>query len=154
MLLPETQDHEKLDCQAGEGKEFTRGGIHIYLRPGATLFRMHEGVWRPPTDVYETENAYQIKIELAGTSRDNINVMVENGLLSVRGIRSDCSRCSKIRFRQMEIKYGPFEVNLRLPQDVCLDSIEAVYQDGFLEITLPRQPLPKHPPESFNIPVD
>ena len=111
----------------------------VYLRPQAARLRVHETVWHPPTDVFETEDAYHVQIELGGMSGDDIEVMVEGGYLAFRGRRADNCSVNKIRYRQAEIKFGLFEVCLRLPEDVDVNGIRAAYQNGFLQATLPKR---------------
>lgn len=114
--------------------------FQAYLRPQATRLRVHETVWHPPTDVYETEDAYHVKIELGGMTSEEIEVMVEEGSLAFKGRRSDTSLANKIRYRQAEVKYGLFEVRLRLPEDVDVNAISAKYCNGFLQAVLPKRP--------------
>lgn len=114
--------------------------LQAFLRPQATRLRVHETVWHPPTDVYETEDAYHVKIELGGMAVEEIEVVVEEGSLSFRGRRADTCQVNKIRYRQAEVKYGLFEVRLRLPDDVDVSAIRATYQNGFLQAILPKRP--------------
>ncbi len=114
--------------------------LQAFLRPQATRLRVHETVWHPPTDVYETEDAYHVKIELGGMTSEEIEVVVEEGALAFRGRRMDSCQANKIRYRQAEVKYGLFEVRLRLPDDVDVNAIHAKYQNGFLEAVLPKRP--------------
>lgn len=114
--------------------------LPAFLRPQATRLRVHETVWHPPTDVYETEDAYHVKIELGGMAVEDIEVVVEEGSLSFRGRRADTCQANKIRYRQAEVKYGLFEVRLRLPDDVDVCAISATYQNGFLQAALPKRP--------------
>jgi HSP20 family protein len=90
--------------------------------------------------VFETEETYQVKVELGGMEREGISVTVEDRILLIRGRRCDSSPPNKIRYRQAEIKYGAFEVRLALPDDVDFDGISAVYGNGFLDAVLPKRP--------------
>lgn len=93
-------------------------------------------VWRPPTDVLENEGAIYVQIEIAGMRGGEISVTYENELLSVRGSRADMR--SGTEYHQLEIPYGDFAVDLKLPVPIEADNIEAYYGDGFLKITLPK----------------
>jgi len=95
-------------------------------------------VWRPPTDVYETERHILIKMEIAGMRQEDFQLRLDGNVLTIRGRRVDLYRDRKGSFRQMEINYGPFEVVVRLPQPVDASSIRALYKEGFLEILVPK----------------
>ncbi len=135
-------DQTLFPARAKEPSDPTRSipEFQAFLRPQATRLRVHETVWHPPTDVYETDDAYHVKIELGGMASEEIEVVVEEGLLAIRGRRSDTCQANKIRYRQAEVKYGLFEVQLRLPDDVDVNAIHAKYHNGFLEAVLPKRP--------------
>lgn len=95
----------------------------------------HRG-WRPPTDVYETDAAAVVKVEIAGMDRKDINVSFANRILTVTGTRHDPAE--KLTYQQMEIKYGLFRTDVFLPWPVKENEIEANYEDGLLVIVLPK----------------
>lgn len=95
-------------------------------------------VWRPPTDVYETDRHILIKMEIAGMRQEDFRLRLDGNVLTIRGRRVDPYRDRQGSFRQMEISYGPFEVVVRLSQSVDASSIRALYKDGFLEILVPK----------------
>lgn len=97
-----------------------------------------EHAWQPPTDVFEVENAYVIKMELAGVSRSDFQISFEKGVLTVQGLRREMCRHHKVILRVMEISYGAFKRAIYLPEPVDHDGIEATYEAGFLEIVLPK----------------
>jgi HSP20 family molecular chaperone IbpA len=92
--------------------------------------------WRPPTDVYETESSYVVLVEIAGMKGANISATYENLVLSIHGVRG--SKRGLKAYHQMEIAYGEFEVQVRLPSRIESDEIEAVYSDGFLRVIMPK----------------
>lgn len=94
--------------------------------------------WRPPTDVLETDDAVVVVVEIAGMRGLNISVIFERQVLSIRGTRPDTNVC-KI-YHQMEIDYGEFVSEVRVPFRVDSDQIEATYSDGFLKVVLPKAP--------------
>ncbi len=97
-------------------------------------FRPH--VWRPPTDVYETETSVVVRVEIAGMRESDFSVSLEDRLLVIRGTRPDTSE--RRAFHQMEIPFGEFSTEIDLPVVVDLEGIEAIYRDGFLQIILPK----------------
>lgn len=105
---------------------------------GRPLSRAHTGVWRPPVEVYESESALVVTIEIAGVSEDSINVVVDDAVLHVDGVRAHPAPHLKRTYHEMGINYGQFQADVFLPFPVVLDEVDAVYENGFLRITLPR----------------
>jgi HSP20 family protein len=97
--------------------------------------------WRPPTDVYETEEAMIIRVEVAGMRESDFTISLVERTLTIRGIRQDTSE--RRAYHQMEIAFGEFHTEVELPYLVIADKVEATYRDGFLHITLPIAQ-PKH----------
>lgn len=92
--------------------------------------------WRPPTDVYETEESVVVKVEIAGMSERDFAVSLSNRTLSVSGVRRDPE--SKLSYQQLEIPYGHFSTEVFLPYSVERNEIGATYENGFLTVTLPK----------------
>ncbi len=97
--------------------------------------------WRPPTDVYETEHAIIIRVEVAGMHQTDFTISLVERLLTIRGVRQDTAE--RRAYHQMEIPFGEFASEIELPYTVDVDKVEATYRDGFLRITLPISQ-PKH----------
>ena len=97
---------------------------------------MHSPTWRPPTDVFETENALIVRIEIAGLHESEFSIQLDGRYLTINGTRPDVSE--RRAYHQMEIRFGEFSVDLEIPFNVIADSIEAVYNNGFLRVTLPK----------------
>jgi HSP20 family protein len=91
-------------------------------------------VWHPPTDAYETENQFVIRMDVAGVRREDLSVVVGEGFILIRGIRRDQVPPGKKHFYKMEITMGPFERKVPLPRNVTLAEVLATYRDGILEI--------------------
>ena len=92
--------------------------------------------WRPPTDVYETEDAILIKVEIAGMREDDFSLILNDQTIIIQGIRQD--QGSKRAFHQMEIRNGEFSTEIELIWPVDSDAVEAEYKNGFLKILLPK----------------
>lgn len=104
-----------------------------YLR-GRIVSKSH--VWRPPTDVFETEEAILVRVEIAGSREEDFEISLEGQLLTIRGFRLDSSE--KRAYHQMEIPFGEFSTEVELPFPIVSDQVQASYRDGFLRITLPK----------------
>lgn len=97
--------------------------------------------WRPPTDMYETEDAIIIKVEVAGMREADFTISLVERSLTIRGVRQDTSE--RRAYHQMEIAFGEFHTEVELPYLVIADKVEATYRDGFLRVILPKAQ-PKH----------
>lgn len=99
-------------------------------------WHIRSSVWSPPTDVYETEDNYVIKVEIAGMRDEDFEVAFENNHLTISGYRSDLNE--RRAYHQMEIRFGRFELAVEVPATVDMEKATAVYKDGFLLIVLPK----------------
>ena len=97
--------------------------------------RQHK-VWRPPTDVYETDDCVVVKVEIAGMQDDDFQLSLGGKRLIISGVRRDPA--SKLGYQQMEILYGHFETDVHLARAINEEKIEATYQNGFLVVHLPK----------------
>ena len=104
-----------------------------------SVSRLH--VWRPPTDVYETEDAIIIRVEVAGMRESDFTISLVERNLIIHGIRQDTPE--RRAYHQMEIPFGEFSTEIELPYMIIPDKVEAIYRDGFLRISLPIAQ-PKH----------
>jgi HSP20 family protein len=111
--------------------EVRRGILH------SVSWQVKSSVWDPPTDLYETEDAYVVRMEIAGMREENFDVSVLNDTLYVTGYRHDFP--ARRAYHQMEIRSGKFATVVTLPGSVNVDRAIAEYQDGFLTITLPKE---------------
>jgi HSP20 family protein len=98
----------------------------------------HES-WRPAVDVYETEKAVVVQVELAGVRREDLKISVDGDRLRIRGVR-DPGRDEGIeRLHQVEIASGPFERVLEIQIPFDRDQVSARIEDGFLRVVLRKQ---------------
>lgn len=93
-------------------------------------------IWRPPTDVYETNDCIVVKVEIAGMHEEDFSLSLDGKKLIISGVRRDPA--SKLGYQQMEILYGQFETDVHLTRAIEVDRIEAVYENGFLSVRLPK----------------
>lgn len=90
----------------------------------------------PMLDIHQDEKEIEITAELAGVSRDDIEITVNDGVLTICGEKRNKRDDSETGYR--ERSYGRFERRITLPQNVDEDRIEADYEDGVLTITMPK----------------
>lgn len=103
----------------------------------SVTWHVRSNVWRPPTDVYETEESIIVKMEIAGMRDEDLEAVVQDNLLLVSGSRSDSKE--RKAYHQMEIPFGKFSVGVELPAQVDTENATAEYKDGFLTIELPKE---------------
>lgn len=94
-------------------------------------------VWRPPTDVVETEDNFIVQMEIAGMRREDFFITLEERRLTISGVRPH-PQTSSGAYHQLEVNFGEFRSEVDLPGPVAVDRIEADYADGFLRVTLPK----------------
>lgn len=102
----------------------------------AVSWQVRSSVWSPPTDMYDTEQAYIVRVEIAGMRDQDIDVVVDNNILTISGNRTDIPE--RRAYHQMEIRFGKFSTAVALPEAVGVDDAVAEYKDGFLTVTLPK----------------
>ena len=99
-------------------------------------WQVRSSVWSPPTDGYETEDAYVVRVEIAGMREDDFEVVLENNTLLISGLRSDPPE--RRAYHQMEIRFGKFSTAIDIPGIVNVEDAIAEYKDGFLIVKLPK----------------
>jgi HSP20 family protein len=95
--------------------------------------------WAPSVDVYETENELVIKADLPEVVEKNLDVRVENNMLTIRGERKFEQTVKEENYLRMERSYGSFGRSFSLPNTVDTQAIKAQYTDGVLTVTLPKR---------------
>ena len=107
--------------------------------------------WTPNVNLYESDTAYIVCVDLAGVDKEKIHVVVEHQKLTLRGARlvptfpeidgqpPAGEHHPKLRVHVMEIDHGPFCREVELPADVDRDRIEAAHRNGLLWIELPKK---------------
>ncbi len=103
--------------------------------------------WTPSVNLYETETAYVVCVDLAGVDKEKIDLTVADQRLKLRGARAvpiqpdtEAEMASKrVKVHLMEIDHGGFSREVELPHDVEHDKISANYRNGMLWIELPKK---------------
>jgi HSP20 family protein len=118
------------------GRSNLQDSPHFYMDPRGAGWLVHSHSWRPPTDVYETEDDLVVRVEIAAMRDEDFTITLDGRNLMIRGSRTDNSE--RQTFHQMEIHYGEFAAEFELPYDVVPEQVEAVYQQGMLRVVLPK----------------
>jgi HSP20 family protein len=95
--------------------------------------------WQPAADVYETEKAVVVRLDLPGVASDEVQVTVDGDVLRIRGVRRARVDEDAQRLHQMEIVSGPFERALRIGIPFERDHVIASLEEGVLRVVLPKR---------------
>src|SRR5690349_17785236 len=97
------------------------------------------GAFVPPVDIYEDEHSVQLKLEVPGIEEKDIDIKVENNVLSVSGERKFEKEEKEENFHRVERRYGSFSRSFTLPNTVDTENIQADYDAGVLRIRLAKR---------------
>ncbi|HKN37127.1 MAG TPA: Hsp20/alpha crystallin family protein [Terriglobales bacterium] len=95
--------------------------------------------WSPSVDIFETEGEIVVKAELPGMDRKDIQLNLENNVLSLRGERKFQKETKDDNYHRIERSYGVFSRAFSIPATVDEERIRADYKDGVLKIVLPKK---------------
>ena len=99
---------------------------------------MTTGTWMPPVDIFENGNHELIlKAELPDMTREDIDITVDNGTLTIKGEKKLSSEVKEEQFHRIERRYGTFSRSFSLPQTVDTGKVGAEYKNGVLTVRLP-----------------
>ena len=101
--------------------------------------RLRGDRWQPAMDVFETEDAVVVRVEIAGLRGEDLKVQVDGELLRVSGVRRVPAEPKARRLHRMEIAFGAFEREVRITIPFDRDTVGAHLEDGFLTISLPKR---------------
>lgn len=110
------------------------------------LFRLNQPhaandfAFRPTVDIFEDEASIQLKADLAGVKPDDVQIEVENNVLTLRGERKLEHEEKQKGYHRVERAYGSFSRSFALPDTVDSEKIDAAFRDGVLNLTIPKRP--------------
>jgi HSP20 family protein len=102
-----------------------------------------QGLWAPPVDIYETDDAFMLKAELPGFTKEDVSIEIHENRLIIRGERKRETEAKEDQYHRLERAYGRFERAFCLPTTVDAEQIQATFKDGVLELRLPKSPAAK-----------
>jgi len=108
-----------------------------FLEPRGDEFEA-AGQWRPQVDVSETKEAVVVKAEIPGVEQKDINVSLQDQVLTIRGEKHQEKDEKHEKYHRVERSWGIFTRAFRMPVAVAGDKVTATFKDGMLTITLPK----------------
>lgn len=102
-------------------------------------FREAEVSFRPPVDFYETSQGLVLRMELAGVAKEDLSLTLRGQELVIQGRRRPLHPEGVTRCLHHEIEYGFFDRRFRIPMPIDPEGLRAQYQDGTLEVFVPRR---------------
>jgi HSP20 family protein len=95
--------------------------------------------WAPPVDIYETEHELVVKADLPEVNPQDLDIRVENNILTIRGERKFENKVNEENYLRVERAYGSFSRSFSLANSVKSDAIKADYQNGVLTLSIPKR---------------
>ena len=109
-----------------------------------------EREWLPAVDVREEDDRFLLVADIPGVKREDVDVTLEDGVLTIRGVRQNESEETREGFHRKERVHGKFIRQFTLPDTVNADNISANVSEGVLEIGIPKQAKPEPRKISIN----
>jgi HSP20 family protein len=97
------------------------------------------GNWAPAVDIYEQEGSIVLKAELPGVDPKDVDIRLENNVLTLLGERKIDQEVKRENYHRVERAYGSFTRSFTLPTVVDQEKIKAAFKDGVLQVTLPKK---------------
>ena len=108
----------------------------VFERPGD---ESNLTTWAPAVDIFETEHELVVKADLPDIDPKDLDIRVENNILSIRGERKFESKVSQDKYLRVERAYGSFSRSFSLASTVNSEAIKADYQNGVLTLSVPKR---------------
>jgi len=108
--------------------------------------------WAPAVDIYEGQNELVVKAELPEVKPDELDIRVENNILTIRGERKFEKKVDEKNYLRVERAYGSFARSFSLANTVNTEAIKAEYRDGVLTLSIPKREEAK--PKQIKVNVD
>lgn len=103
-----------------------------------SMQRSGQSTFVPKVDVIESEKAFELHVEVPGMKKEDFNVEVNDNYLTISGERKFSTEKNEKDYHSIETRYGSFSRSFTLPESVNSDKIDAKYNNGILELTIPK----------------
>ncbi len=113
--------------------------------------REHRGGWMPRVDVSETSQEFRIEVDAPGVDPKQVNISVEDGVLSISGKTEEKREEEGETFYRMEREYGSFRRSMELPAGADTEHIAATAKNGVIHIVVPKKPEAQRKPITIKV---
>ena len=100
---------------------------------------IRHGAWNPSVDIYESKDQLILEAELPGMSREDVEVSIENNVITLKGERKFEKKAENDNYHRVERGYGSFTRSFTLPQTVTAEGATADFSNGVLRVSLPKR---------------
>jgi HSP20 family protein len=107
--------------------------------------------WAPSSDISETEKEYLIRAELPAVKKEDVQVTLDNGMITIKGERKQQKEDKNEKYHRTESFYGSFERSFSLPENVNADAIHCESKDGILTVRIPKTEAPKQKAKQITV---
>lgn len=128
-LVPRRRPLRELDELRSRVEDLWPSGEHFGFEPVQ---------WMPATDIYERDGKYVVKAELPGMEEEDVDVSITGDRLTIKGEKKSETEVKEEDYYRCERAYGTFIRSIDLPSDADPDRIEANYDNGVLEVVVPK----------------
>lgn len=97
------------------------------------------GAWQPKVDIFEDEDALVLEADMPGVKREDLELTIENNVISLSGERKMEERKESENYHRVERSYGSFTRSFTLPRTVDTEKVKAEFKDGVLTVSLPKR---------------
>lgn len=112
--------------------------MNDFFKTGDNELNLSNSFFRPHVDISENDDQFEIHLSIPGLDKNEISLDIKGDNLIVCGERKVKSEKKDHKFHLSEISYGSFSRSFKLPENVNLDKIDAQYENGMLEIIIPK----------------
>jgi HSP20 family protein len=107
--------------------------------------------WSPSADISETDKEYLIRAELPAVKKEDVQVMLDQGVITIKGERKQQTEDKNEKFHRIESFYGSFERSFSLPENINADAIRCESKDGILSVHIPKTETQKQKPKQISV---
>jgi HSP20 family protein len=134
LTLPRTFREMEEEMDRWMEESFRTWPMRLYWRrtPGEEL------AWAPSMDMWEKEDSYTLRFELPGVKPEDVDISMSGDTLTIKGDRNPPSGIKEEEWQASEVCYGPFSRSITFPMGVNAEKIEANFENGILEIHIPK----------------
>ena len=110
-----------------------------FSRGGGSQDEVLRGAWSPSVDIFENQNEIVLEAELPGMKAEDVNISIENNVLTLHGERRFEKKAENDNFHRVERSYGSFTRSFTLPPTVSSENANAEFENGVLRLTLAKR---------------